>query len=186
MTAATAALVEIGSRVARFEFNYLAARRIAASRKRPPKAEKLIPEYHSAIQSLDVQGPLIIGGKSMGGRVASMIADELYASGKIVGLLCLGYPFHPPRQAHDSSNKSPRNNSNTHSHLPGHEGRIRKPRGGCGLPLIRSDRNSLARGWRSRSQTAQIRFGVDGIRSSRVDGNGGEAPGQDTLPVQRV
>jgi predicted alpha/beta-hydrolase family hydrolase len=43
MTAATAALVAIGFRVARFEFNYMAARRIAASRKRPPKAEKLIP-----------------------------------------------------------------------------------------------------------------------------------------------
>ena len=32
----------------------------------------------------------------MGGRVASMIADELHAEGKIVGLVCLGYPFHPP------------------------------------------------------------------------------------------
>jgi uncharacterized protein len=32
----------------------------------------------------------------MGGRVASMVADDLYAAGKIVGLLCLGYPFHPP------------------------------------------------------------------------------------------
>ena len=32
----------------------------------------------------------------MGGRVASMVADELHAAGKIAGLLCLGYPFHPP------------------------------------------------------------------------------------------
>ena len=32
----------------------------------------------------------------MGGRVASMIADELHAEGKIAGLVCLGYPFHPP------------------------------------------------------------------------------------------
>jgi hypothetical protein len=32
----------------------------------------------------------------MGGRVASMIADELRAAGRIAGLLCLGYPFHPP------------------------------------------------------------------------------------------
>ncbi len=39
---------------------------------------------------------LIIGGKSMGGRVASMIADELFAEGAIAGLVCLGYPFHPP------------------------------------------------------------------------------------------
>ena len=41
-------------------------------------------------------GPLVIGGKSMGGRVASMVADELHATGRIAGLLCLGYPFHPP------------------------------------------------------------------------------------------
>ena len=45
--------------------------------------------------ALDAKGPLIIGGKSMGGRVASMVADKLYASDRIAGLLCLGYPFHP-------------------------------------------------------------------------------------------
>jgi predicted alpha/beta-hydrolase family hydrolase len=38
----------------------------------------------------------VIGGKSMGGRVASMVADALLADGAIAGLLCLGYPFHPP------------------------------------------------------------------------------------------
>ncbi len=32
----------------------------------------------------------------MGGRVASMVADELHKSRRIAGLLCLGYPFHPP------------------------------------------------------------------------------------------
>ena len=40
--------------------------------------------------------PLLIGGKSMGGRVASLVADDLYAAGRIAGLVCLGYPFHPP------------------------------------------------------------------------------------------
>jgi hypothetical protein len=35
---------------------------------------------------------LLIGGKSMGGRMASMIADER----GVGGLVCLGYPFHPP------------------------------------------------------------------------------------------
>jgi predicted alpha/beta-hydrolase family hydrolase len=42
--------------------------------------------------------PLLIGGKSMGGRVASLIADEQFAAGAIAGLVCLGYPFHPPRK----------------------------------------------------------------------------------------
>ncbi len=62
----------------------------------PPRAETLNPEYRAAIAELGAQGTLVIGGKSMGGRVASMVADDLHAEGKIAGLLCLGYPFHPP------------------------------------------------------------------------------------------
>jgi uncharacterized protein len=96
MNAIAAALAEAGFRVARFEFGYMASRRTEAGRKPPPRAETLIVEYKSAIAELDIKGPLIIGGKSMGGRVASMIADQLFAAGEIAGLLCLGYPFHPP------------------------------------------------------------------------------------------
>ena len=96
MSAATAALVAAGFRVARFEFGYMAARRSSGTRKPPPKAEKLIPEYREAVARLAASGPLIIGGKSMGGRVASMAADDLLSRGVITGLLCLGYPFHPP------------------------------------------------------------------------------------------
>jgi predicted alpha/beta-hydrolase family hydrolase len=96
MTAISAALAKTGFRVARFEFGYMASRRTDAGRKPPPRAETLIEEYKSAIAGVGTSGPLIIGGKSMGGRVASMLADELFASGQIAGLLCLGYPFHPP------------------------------------------------------------------------------------------
>lgn len=95
MTANAKALADAGFRVARFEFGYMASRRTTAGRKPPPRAEKLNPEYIAAIDALGAKGPLIIGGKSMGGRVASMISDELYAAGRIAGLLCLGYPFHP-------------------------------------------------------------------------------------------
>lgn len=95
MEAVAKALVSVGLRVARFEFAYMAARR-SGLRKPPPRAETVIAEYLAAVAELHVAGPLIIGGKSMGGRVASMAADQLYAEGKIVGLLCLGYPFHPP------------------------------------------------------------------------------------------
>lgn len=76
----------------------MAARRYG-HRKPPPRAETVNPEYVKAIADLrakGVEGPLIIGGKSMGGRVASMIADEMFSKGEISGLLCLGYPFHPP------------------------------------------------------------------------------------------
>jgi predicted alpha/beta-hydrolase family hydrolase len=96
MTAAAVALAKAGFRVARFEFDYMAARRSAKGRKPPPKAETLKPEFETAIEGLKSTNPLVIGGKSMGGRVASMVADDLFARGKIAGLMCLGYPFHPP------------------------------------------------------------------------------------------
>ena len=96
MTAASTALSGVGFRVARFEFGYMSGRRTSGSRKPPPKAELLMPEYRAAIETLGAKGTLVIGGKSMGGRVASMIVDELHAANKVAGLLCLGYPFHPP------------------------------------------------------------------------------------------
>jgi len=96
MTAAAKALAGQGLRVARFEFAYMAGRRTGNGSKPPPKAEKVMPEFLAAVDALGATGKLIIGGKSMGGRVASMVADELFAAGRIAGLLCLGYPFHPP------------------------------------------------------------------------------------------
>jgi predicted alpha/beta-hydrolase family hydrolase len=112
MTATAQALAAVGFRVVRFEFGYMAARR-SGQRKPPPRAESVQPEYIAAIAALNAKGKLIIGGKSMGGRVASMIADELRPEGKIGGLLCLGYPFHPPekpqqlRTAHLAGLKTP-------------------------------------------------------------------------------
>mgnify|MGYP001627981624 CR=1 FL=1 len=96
MNAVAAALAGENLRVARFEFAYMAGRRTGAGKKPPPKAEKVMEEYRRAVAALDAHTPLIIGGKSMGGRVASMVTDELAASGQVHGLLCLGYPFHPP------------------------------------------------------------------------------------------
>jgi predicted alpha/beta-hydrolase family hydrolase len=95
MSAAAGAFAGAGFRVARFEFAYMAARR-TGGRKPPPRAENLKSEYIAAVDELPAAGALIVGGKSMGGRVASMIADDLFADGRIAGLLCLGYPFHPP------------------------------------------------------------------------------------------
>ncbi|MBX9457438.1 MAG: alpha/beta hydrolase [Rhizobium sp.] len=113
MNAASFALAARGFQVARFEFGYMAARRTSESRKPPPKAEMLMGEYRAAIAALTPAGRLVIGGKSMGGRVASMIADKEHASGRIAGLLCLGYPFHPPgkperlRTAHLEAMRTP-------------------------------------------------------------------------------
>jgi len=96
LTATAKALADAEFRVARFEFGYMAARR-HGERRPPPKAETVMPEYVAAIDDLGpTNGPLLIGGKSMGGRVASMIADSEFDARRIAGLLCLGYPFHPP------------------------------------------------------------------------------------------
>lgn len=95
MNASTRAFAAAALRVVRFEFDYMASRRSSGMKKPPPRADKLQSEYIAAIDALGATPALIIGGKSMGGRVASMIADPLYASGRISGLLCIGYPFHP-------------------------------------------------------------------------------------------
>jgi predicted alpha/beta-hydrolase family hydrolase len=94
MADVTGVLVARGIRVARFEFSYMAARRQGV-RKPPPRADSLLGEYRDAVAAVG-GGPLVIGGRSMGGRVASMVADELYDDGVVQGLVCLGYPFHPP------------------------------------------------------------------------------------------
>jgi predicted alpha/beta-hydrolase family hydrolase len=90
-------LAERGVSTYRFEFAYMAARREGA-RKPPPKAERLMDEYRAAVAAVPAGGPLVIGGKSMGGRVASLVADEQFTAGRIAGLVCLGYPFHPPKK----------------------------------------------------------------------------------------
>lgn len=95
MSAVSKALVAENFRVTRFEFGYMAARR-SGLRRPPPKAETLCDEYLAAIAAAGAPGPLFIGGKSMGGRVATLVADRLHDDGRIAGVLCLGYPFHPP------------------------------------------------------------------------------------------
>ena len=84
-----------GLEAARFEFPYMAERR-ETGKKRPPNPMKLLlSTWREAVGQ--VGGPVVIGGKSMGGRVASMIAAELETEGSpVAGVVCLGYPFHPP------------------------------------------------------------------------------------------
>lgn len=83
-----------GIRVARFEFPYMRARRITGARKAPDRPPVLRQAWLEVIERLGGGEAVVVGGKSLGGRVASMVADEVGAR----GLLCLGYPFHPPGQ----------------------------------------------------------------------------------------
>jgi predicted alpha/beta-hydrolase family hydrolase len=99
MTRIAEGLSARGIAVARFEFGYMAERRTTGKKRPPPKAEKLIPEFRAAIEAILTDprrfGPVLIGGKSMGGRVAAMTAGTPLAEA-VVGVACLGYPFHGP------------------------------------------------------------------------------------------
>ena len=81
-----------GVSAATFDFPY-----ITAGRRVPDRAEVLERAW---VEALDEAGrqfggtPLFIGGKSMGGRMASHLAAA--GAGGIAGLVLLGYPLHPP------------------------------------------------------------------------------------------
>jgi predicted alpha/beta-hydrolase family hydrolase len=83
-------LADHGLRVVRFEFPYMAGLR-TTGKKRPPDREPVLRETWLRVVETLRNDRLVIGGKSMGGRIASLIADEAAVS----GLVCLGYPFHP-------------------------------------------------------------------------------------------
>lgn len=93
MDAVAGGVAARGLRVARFEFPYMRARRELGGRRPPDRAPALIECWLRAMASLGDAARLVIGGKSMGGRIASMVADER----QVDGLVCMGYPFHPPR-----------------------------------------------------------------------------------------
>lgn len=88
-------LTERDIAVVRFEFAYMAKRRSGPKKPPAPKAETVVPEYRAALETAKLSGPVFIGGKSMGGRVATYLLDELHAAGRVRGGICLGYPFHP-------------------------------------------------------------------------------------------
>ncbi|MHC6526574.1 alpha/beta fold hydrolase [Vibrio proteolyticus] len=85
-------LAEQGVRVIRFNFPYM-VKRAEDGKKRPPdRAPKLLDAFRQVISEQAQGQPVVIGGKSMGGRMASLLAEEAL----VAGVACLGYPFHPP------------------------------------------------------------------------------------------
>jgi len=96
MESMTQHLLGLGVSVVRFEFPYMAQRRVDGVRRPPNRMEVLQAhwrEVYRYVQELSEE-PIVLAGKSMGGRVASMLADELQAS----ALICFGYPFYPARK----------------------------------------------------------------------------------------
>jgi len=91
MQAIATGLEEAGIRVVRFEFPYMRRRRTGGKSGAPDRPAILEATWREVIAQVGDPEQLVIGGRSMGGRIASMIADEA----AVRGLVCLGYPFHP-------------------------------------------------------------------------------------------
>lgn len=80
-----------GIRVVRFNFPYMIKRAEDGKRRPPDRAPKLLEAYQEIIEQTDAD-KLVIGGKSMGGRMASHLSEL----DKVAAMACLGFPFHPP------------------------------------------------------------------------------------------
>ncbi|MHA7880617.1 MAG: alpha/beta family hydrolase [Saccharospirillum sp.] len=91
MNTQTAMLNDQGIRVGRFEFPYMAERRTTGKKRPPDKAPKLLAYFQEVLAPFEGQS-VFIGGKSMGGRMATMVA----AQRPVQGVCVLGYPFHAP------------------------------------------------------------------------------------------
>jgi predicted alpha/beta-hydrolase family hydrolase len=78
--------------VVRFNFAYMQLAEDLGKRRPPDRAEKLLVHFTKVLSEIDDRLPIFIGGKSMGGRMASMLLQESTAW----GCICMGYPFHPP------------------------------------------------------------------------------------------
>lgn len=92
LAAVAEGLAAAALRVVRFEFPY--QRDIRAGHRRPPDRLPVLQETLREVVAAAGPGQLVLAGKSMGGRVATTMADELGAAAVVV----FGYPFHPPKK----------------------------------------------------------------------------------------
>ena len=107
----TARLNKAGITVVRFEFPYMAERRQNGKKRPPNTAKVLLESWRQVITSVRTDigdAPLFIGGKSMGGRMATMVMANDFTAGfendvdkntqeavqNVSGVICLGYPFY--------------------------------------------------------------------------------------------
>jgi predicted alpha/beta-hydrolase family hydrolase len=92
LTSVTDALAAAKIPSLRFNFPYKAAGRRGPDR--PPILEAAVREAIDELAQRTKLSPdrLVLGGRSMGGRICSMVAAESGA----LGLALLGYPLHPP------------------------------------------------------------------------------------------
>ena len=97
MRSMTALLTAKGVRVIRFEFPYMSERRESGKRRPPNRQPELLECFGQVVElvSKHFTEPLFIGGKSMGGRMATLLLTESPQQLSCKGVICFGYPFHP-------------------------------------------------------------------------------------------
>jgi uncharacterized protein len=109
MQAIAEGLAAHGVTVARFEFDYMAQRRVDQRKRPPQRQDKLLTRFAQAAEQAGGLSNIFIGGKSMGGRMATYLAAGLHGSpdqstqghsrkGICRGVVALGYPLHPPHK----------------------------------------------------------------------------------------
>jgi uncharacterized protein len=88
-------IAKLGITVVRFNFDYMIKRQQDGKRRPPDRMPKLQQNYKNIIEQVHqtLNLPMWIGGKSMGGRVASLISEE---QENVRGFIGLGFPFHAP------------------------------------------------------------------------------------------
>ena len=97
MTAFAEALAARGVTVTTFDFPYIRQRRRVPDRNDVLEAAWRAVLAHCGSLGLAAPGRMFVGGKSMGGRIASqVIADAEVLRKPVGGLVLLGYPLHPP------------------------------------------------------------------------------------------
>jgi predicted alpha/beta-hydrolase family hydrolase len=83
------------ARVERLDFPYR-----KEGRRAPDRAPKLMAAIRDDLVSVRRRrGPIVMGGRSMGGRMTSMVAadvDEVGPVARLAGLVLICYPLHPP------------------------------------------------------------------------------------------
>lgn len=80
--------------VIRFNLPYMRANAIDGKRRPPDRAPKLLKDFNlhiAAIKAEYTPKRIVLMGKSMGGRMAAIVAEQTVVD----GVICLGYPFIP-------------------------------------------------------------------------------------------
>ena len=103
MTSIAHKLNDAGLETIPFDFPYMKIMNQTGKRRPPDRMPKLIESFQQELMHYQIKYPgkeIIIGGKSMGGRVASLLAAQLEdnRNSSISACICLGFPFHPPKK----------------------------------------------------------------------------------------